>query len=128
MSSDALDTGRQSRGDQSQSPPHPSESPSLSPLDCPIFKSKGFSAEWIQNFLGHKSYKTTMDMYGTLSIDEMQEIAARLLSLGRTGWLSRSSGPGNYRVSPEFSVPFVFKPLFMKPKPSTQWLAIVTPV
>jgi hypothetical protein len=42
-------------------------------------KSKGFSAEWIQNFLGHESYKTTMDMYGTLSIDEMQEIAARLL-------------------------------------------------
>jgi integrase len=44
-----------------------------------LLKSKGFSAEWIQNFLGHESYKTTMDMYGTLSIDEMQEIAARLL-------------------------------------------------
>jgi len=44
-----------------------------------FLKSKGFSAEWIQNFLGHESYKTTMDMYGTLSIDEMQEIAARLL-------------------------------------------------
>jgi len=27
-------------------------------------KSRGFSAEWIQNFLGHQSYKTTMDMYG----------------------------------------------------------------
>lgn len=36
-----------------------------------FLKSKGFSAEWIQNFLGHESYKTTMDMYGTLSIDEM---------------------------------------------------------
>ena len=36
-------------------------------------KSKGFSAEWVQNFLGHASFKTTMDMYGTLSIDEMQE-------------------------------------------------------
>ncbi len=36
-------------------------------------KSKNFSAEWIQNFLGHASYKTTMDMYGTISIDEMQE-------------------------------------------------------
>jgi integrase len=42
-------------------------------------KSKGFSAEWIQNFLGHESYKTTMDMYGTISIDEMQEIAQRKL-------------------------------------------------
>ena len=44
-----------------------------------FLKSKGFSAEWMQNFLGHESYKTTMDMYGTLSIDEMQEIATRLL-------------------------------------------------
>ena len=34
-------------------------------------KNKGFTAEWIQNFLGHESSKTTMDMYGTLSIDEM---------------------------------------------------------
>lgn len=38
-------------------------------------KSQGFSAEWVQNFLGHASYKTTMDMYGTMSIDEMQEVA-----------------------------------------------------
>ncbi|MFX0139898.1 MAG: tyrosine-type recombinase/integrase, partial [Candidatus Hodarchaeota archaeon] len=38
-------------------------------------KNKGFSVEWIQNFLGHASYKTTMDMYGTLSIDEMQQEA-----------------------------------------------------
>ena len=45
-----------------------------------FLKSKGFSAEWIQNFLGHESYKTTMDMYGTLSIDEMQEVATRLLA------------------------------------------------
>jgi site-specific recombinase XerD len=44
-----------------------------------FLNSKGFSAEWMQNFLGHESYKTTMDMYGTLSIDEMQEIAVRLL-------------------------------------------------
>jgi integrase len=43
-------------------------------------KSKGFTAEWIQNFLGHQSYKTTMDMYGTISIDEMQEIAAQKFS------------------------------------------------
>jgi site-specific recombinase XerD len=45
-----------------------------------FLKSKGFSTEWIQNFLGHDSYKTTMDMYGTISIDEMQEIAERKLS------------------------------------------------
>ncbi len=44
-----------------------------------FLKSRGFTAEWIQNFLGHQSYKTTMDMYGTISIDEMQEIAARKL-------------------------------------------------
>ena len=42
-------------------------------------KNKKFSAEWIQNFLGHASYKTTMDMYGTLSIDEMQTEAERKL-------------------------------------------------
>jgi len=45
-----------------------------------FLKSKGFSAEWIQNFLGHQSYKTTMDMYGTISIDEMQDEATRKLS------------------------------------------------
>ncbi len=44
-----------------------------------FLKSRGFTAEWIQNFLGHQSYKTTMDMYGTISIDEMQEIAERKL-------------------------------------------------
>lgn len=44
-----------------------------------FLKSKCFSAEWIQNFLGHQSYKTTMDMYGTISIDEMQEEAVRRL-------------------------------------------------
>jgi integrase len=42
-----------------------------------FLQSKGFSAEWIQNFLGHESYQTTMDMYGTISLDEMQEIAAQ---------------------------------------------------
>jgi integrase len=44
-----------------------------------FLKSKGFTAEWIQNFLGHQSYQTTMDMYGTISIDEMQEVAVRKL-------------------------------------------------
>ncbi|MEK7561056.1 MAG: tyrosine-type recombinase/integrase [Patescibacteria group bacterium] len=33
-----------------------------------FLKSKGFTAEWIQNFLGHQSYKTTMDMYGTIGV------------------------------------------------------------
>ena len=43
-------------------------------------KNKGFSAEWIQNFLGHAPYKITIDMYGTLSFDEMQrEVEKRLL-------------------------------------------------
>ena len=42
-------------------------------------KSTGFSAEWVQNLLGHASYKTTMDMYGTISIDEMQQEAERKL-------------------------------------------------
>ena len=45
-----------------------------------FLKAKSFSAEWIQNFLGHQSYKTTMDMYGTISIDEMQEVAEKKLS------------------------------------------------
>lgn len=44
-------------------------------------KDKGFSAEWVQNFLGHASYKTTMDMYGTLSLDEMQAEASKRLLL-----------------------------------------------
>jgi integrase len=44
-----------------------------------FLKFKRFSAEWIQNFLSHQSDQTTMDMYGTLSIDEMQEAAERWL-------------------------------------------------
>lgn len=35
-------------------------------------KDKGYSGEFIQNFLGHNSIKTTMDMYGTMTIDDMQ--------------------------------------------------------
>jgi hypothetical protein len=30
-----------------------------------------FSAEEVQNSLGHTSYKRTMDKYDTMSIDEM---------------------------------------------------------
>ena len=36
-------------------------------------KNANYSIEFIQNFLGHSSYKTTMDEYGTLSINEMQD-------------------------------------------------------
>jgi len=42
-------------------------------------KNKGFSVKWIQNFLGHESYKMTVDMYGTLSSDEMQTETERRL-------------------------------------------------
>jgi len=43
-------------------------------------KSKGFSAEWLKEFLGHQSYETTMDEYGTIGIDEMEEVAAAKLA------------------------------------------------
>ena len=46
-----------------------------------FLKSKNLSAEWIQNFLGHASFKTTMDMYGTISINEMQEDVEKKLSV-----------------------------------------------
>ncbi len=42
-------------------------------------KNQRFSGEFIQNFLGHESIKTTMDTYGTISIDEMEEMAERKL-------------------------------------------------
>ncbi len=35
-------------------------------------KSKGLQIEAIQNFLGHASFKTTMDTYGKMGVDEMQ--------------------------------------------------------
>ena len=38
-------------------------------------KSLSFPAEFIQNYLRHSSIVTTMDSYGTLSIDEMEKIA-----------------------------------------------------
>ena len=44
-------------------------------------KSMGFQAEWLQNFAGHNSITTTMDTYGTLGIEEMQEIANKKLLL-----------------------------------------------
>ncbi len=43
-------------------------------------KGIGLGGEWAQNFLGHNSIKTTMDLYGTISIDEMQEVAERKLA------------------------------------------------
>ena len=43
-------------------------------------KDKRFRMEWTQNFLGHESITTTIDLYGTLSVDEMQaEVGRRLL-------------------------------------------------
>lgn len=43
-------------------------------------KDQGFSVEFVQKFLGHESFKTTMDMYGTLSIDDMQEMVERKMT------------------------------------------------
>ena len=37
-------------------------------------KTAGYAAEFIQEFLGHQSIKTTMDTYGTLSLGEMQQM------------------------------------------------------
>jgi len=42
-------------------------------------KSLSFSGEFIQNFLGHESIKTTMDTYGTMSLDEMEDMATKKL-------------------------------------------------
>lgn len=36
-------------------------------------KDLGFTAEFIKNYMRHESIKTTMDTYGTLSIDEMEK-------------------------------------------------------
>jgi len=44
-------------------------------------KTAGFQAEWIQKFLGHSSIRTTMDVYGTIGMDEMQAIADKKLLL-----------------------------------------------
>lgn len=38
-----------------------------------ILKDRGLSLEVVQKVLGHLSYKTTMDLYGTKSIYEMDE-------------------------------------------------------
>ena len=38
-----------------------------------ILKDKGLSLEVVQKVLGHLSYKTTMDLYGTKSITEMDK-------------------------------------------------------
>ena len=42
-------------------------------------KNSWMSVEWIQTFSGLASYKTTMDMYATLSIYEMQQEAENRL-------------------------------------------------
>ena len=38
-------------------------------------KNRGLPIEFIQNYLGHSSFKTTMDIYGTLGIQDMENIA-----------------------------------------------------
>ena len=38
-----------------------------------ILKDRGLSLEVVQKVLGHLSYKTTMDLYGTKSINEMDD-------------------------------------------------------
>jgi integrase/recombinase XerD len=38
-----------------------------------ILKDRGLSLEVVQRVLGHLSYRTTMDLYGTKSISEMDE-------------------------------------------------------
>jgi integrase/recombinase XerD len=38
-----------------------------------ILKDKGLSLEVVQKVLGHLSYKTTMDLYGTKSISDMDD-------------------------------------------------------
>lgn len=39
-------------------------------------KDDGYKIEFVQKFLGHSSMKTTADMYGTLSLSDMQKIVA----------------------------------------------------
>jgi len=65
-------------------PPQP-VAPTSQPEQLPIWHSMTAMlllgrGEWAQHFLGHSSIKTTMDEYGTISIDEMQEVAERKLA------------------------------------------------
>jgi integrase/recombinase XerD len=59
-------------------------------------KSAGYTAEFIQKFLGHSSITTTMDTYGTLSLLEMQQQIAE-----KTGDYTLVSDAKNVR--PELS-------------------------
>ena len=40
-------------------------------------KNQSFSVEYIQNFLGHDSFKTTFDEYGTMSLDDAEAEAIK---------------------------------------------------
>lgn len=40
-------------------------------------KDKGYPVEFVQRFLGHASFKTTMDVYGRMGIEEQQRLVAR---------------------------------------------------
>jgi len=59
--------------------------PLMKHLNCHIFrhsisrhlKDKGYPLEFVQKFLGHASGKTTMDMYGTLSLQDMQKLIVK---------------------------------------------------
>jgi integrase/recombinase XerD len=59
--------------------------PTAKHINCHLFrhsivrhlKSTGYPIEFIQKFVGHSSAKTTMDIYGTLSLNEMQSIVAK---------------------------------------------------
>ena len=44
-------------------------------------KNQRFSGEFIQNFLGQESIKTTTNTYGTMYLDEMEEIATTKLGV-----------------------------------------------
>ena len=41
-------------------------------------KNSGQPIEFIQNFLGHSNYQMTMDVYGRMGVDDMQNIADKL--------------------------------------------------
>lgn len=41
-------------------------------------KNAGFTMEFVQNYLGHKSIKTTMDIYGKASLQDMEAEAEKV--------------------------------------------------
>lgn len=45
-------------------------------------KNQNYPLDFVQNFLGHSSFKTTMDHYGTLGVNEMLDYARSRIGLG----------------------------------------------